>query len=91
MELTAVERHKTIVEQGTVSISIIIWAFLCYEKSTIEKKMLMENFDSFAELYFLIAKFLLESPFKDVAKVRLDAACVNLSDRLILKIWSLFT
>lgn len=48
--------------------------------------MLMENFDSFAELYFLIAKFLLESPFKDVAKVRLDAACVNLSDRLILKI-----
>lgn len=31
-----------------------------------------EIFDSISELYFLIGKYLLNSPFKDVAQVRND-------------------
>ena len=69
MDLMTVERHKTIVEQGMMLISIIILTFYMLRKSSVEK-ILMENILTyFSELYFLIAKFLLESPFKDVAKV----------------------
>jgi hypothetical protein len=73
MDITTVERHKTRVQQGTFAIRLIILTFCL----TLFKPSKSNNgeffFSLLSELYFLIAKFLLESPFKDAAQVRNDA------------------
>jgi len=74
MELKTVERHKTIVDQGECMISIIILTFLCWDNVALKKWFNGEYFDSISELYFLVAKFLLESPYKRAGEVRMDRA-----------------
>lgn len=70
MDITPVGEQNIIVKSGACSISIIISSFCVKVLCRAMKFANGEIYNSFSELYFLIGKFLLNTPFRDVAQVR---------------------
>lgn len=70
MDISTVERHTSVVQQGRCVISIIISTFCLTFFKPFEILLMEIFFMSISELYFLVAKFLLESPFKNAGQVR---------------------